>query len=59
MQQQLLEGRQLVSVARAAAMLDCSSDTIRRTFKDRLVRISPRRVGVRLADVLNLGDQQS
>lgn len=54
MQQQIIEGRQLVSVARAAAMLDCSPDTVRRTFKERMIRISPRRVGIRLSDVLKL-----
>jgi len=45
---------QLVSVARAAAMLDCSPDTVRRAFKDRMIRISPLRVGVRLSEILKL-----
>lgn len=43
----------LVSVADAATMLACSADTIRRVFKGRTVQISPRRVGIRLSDVLS------
>lgn len=42
---------QLVSVAKAAAMLDCSPETVRRIFRDRTIRISPRRVGVKLSDL--------
>ena len=44
----------LLDVRAVAAMLDCSPDTVRRTFRDRLVRISRRRVGIRLSDVLKL-----
>jgi hypothetical protein len=42
----------IVSVRKAAELRDCSTDTIRRTFKDKMVRVSKNRVGLRLGDVL-------
>lgn len=48
MQQQL----QLVSVSKAAEMLTCSHDTVRRVFRGKMVQVSRRRVAIRLSDIL-------
>ena len=51
--QDIVSRNRLVSVSEAATMMACSNDTIRRQFRERMVRISPRRVGIRLADLLD------
>ena len=49
-----LELRRVVSVDEAARLLNLSSKTVRRRYADKLVRVSERRVGLRVADVLAL-----
>ena len=49
-----LELRRVVSVDEAAQLLNLSSKTVRRRYADKLVRVSERRVGLRVADVLAL-----
>jgi hypothetical protein len=44
----------IVSLEDAAALTSLSPDTIRRTFRSKLVKLSPRRVGLRLRDCLML-----
>ena len=50
--QDIVIRNRLVSVSEAATMMACSTDTVRRVFKDRMVQISPRRVGIRMSDLL-------
>jgi hypothetical protein len=47
-----IEKRRLITVQQAADLKAISVDTFRRTFPDLIRKISPRRVGVRLGDVL-------
>ena len=51
-----VELMRLVSVKEAARLRGVSPDTIRREFKDKIIRISKGRVGLRLRDVLSLPD---
>jgi hypothetical protein len=47
-----VEGMRVVSIKEAARLRGVSEDTIRWTLKHRIVRLSPRRIGLRLRDVL-------
>jgi hypothetical protein len=49
-----LELNRIVSLAEAARLSSMSEDTIKRRFPEKLVRLSPRRLGVRVADALML-----
>jgi hypothetical protein len=53
-----IERRRLIMIGEAANLLGCSEDTIRRKAARgeglKLFKISPRRVGIRLGDVLAL-----
>jgi predicted DNA-binding protein (UPF0251 family) len=49
---QEIEARRLVSIAEAAQLLSVSRDTVRRQYKDRFVRVSTRRLALRLRDIL-------
>jgi DeoR/GlpR family transcriptional regulator of sugar metabolism len=48
----------IVSVAEAARMRGVSTDTIRREFKTKMVRVSKGRVGLRLRDVVTLPTEE-
>jgi hypothetical protein len=50
-----LELNRIVSLAEAAALRGVSKDTIKRRYPEIIIKLSPRRVGVRLRDALNLG----
>jgi hypothetical protein len=49
-----LELNRIVPLAEAARLSSLSEDTIKREFPHWLVRLSPRRLGVRVADALRL-----
>ena len=44
----------IVSLEQAARLCSLSADTIKRRHGDRLVQLSPRRVGIRIRDALLL-----
>jgi hypothetical protein len=44
--------QQIVSLKEAARLQGSSVDTIRRTQSDKIIRISPRRLGIRVRDAL-------
>jgi hypothetical protein len=47
-----IELQRIVSLKEAAKLQGSSTDTIRRRQPDKIIRISPRRVGMRLRDAL-------
>ena len=49
---QEIENRRLVSVREAASLLSVSADTIRRTYASKIIKVSKRRVALRLADIM-------
>jgi hypothetical protein len=46
----------IVSLEQAAELCSLSADTIKRRHRDKLIRLSPRRTGIRLRDALMLAD---
>jgi hypothetical protein len=46
----------IVSLEQAARLCSLSADTIKRRWPNKLVKLSPRRVGIRLRDALMLVD---
>jgi hypothetical protein len=46
----------IVSLREAAQLAGCSEDTLKRRHSSKIVRISPRRLGMRIRDALLLGD---
>jgi hypothetical protein len=49
-----VELQRIVPLQEACRLLNVSKDTIRREFKDKIVKLSPRRYGMRLCDALKL-----
>jgi hypothetical protein len=49
-----IETQRVITLVEASRMLSISVDTIKRRHADKIVRLSPRRCGMRLGDVLNL-----
>ena len=49
-----LELDRIVTLKRAAELMGVSEKTVRRTFRDKFIRLSPRRLGMRVRDVLIL-----
>jgi hypothetical protein len=49
------EMERIVSVREAAQMCSLSTDTLRRRYASKFIRLSPRRIGMRVADVLAIG----
>jgi DeoR/GlpR family transcriptional regulator of sugar metabolism len=49
---QEIEARRLVSIQEAAQLLSVSCDTVRRQYKDRFIRVSKRRLALRLRDIM-------
>lgn len=45
----------ILSLQEAALLRGCSTDTLKRRFPDKIIRVSPRRRGMRLRDALQLG----
>jgi hypothetical protein len=54
-----LHGEQMLSLAEAAQLTSLSLDTLRRRHADKIVVLSPRRRGMRLRDVLAIGNAAS
>jgi hypothetical protein len=50
-----LEGERIVGLQDAAELSGISVDTWKRRYQHLLIRLSPRRLGVKLRDVLSLG----
>jgi len=48
-----IESRRLICLSDAARLLSISTDTLKRRYRDKLIRVSPRRLAMRLDDVLN------
>jgi hypothetical protein len=46
----------IVSLEQAAELCSLSADTIKRRWPNKLVKLSPRRVGIRLRDALMLSE---
>lgn len=53
-----LEGERIISLVEAAAIAGISPDTLRRRYGHLIIHISPRRRGIRLRDVLSIGQPQ-
>jgi hypothetical protein len=50
-----LEGMRIVSVPEAARLTNISTDTFRRQYPHLILRLSSKRIGVRVRDVLAIG----
>jgi hypothetical protein len=50
----LIERLRIISLPEAARLAGCSVDNLKRHHADRLIRLSPRRLGMRLQDALML-----
>ena len=53
-----LEGERIIGLREAAEIAGVSTDTLRRRYGHLVIRLSPRRVGIRLRDVLSIGQPQ-
>jgi hypothetical protein len=52
-----IEMQRIVSLAEAARLRGVSLDTLRRTQRDKFVKLSPRRLGMRVFDALYALDE--
>jgi hypothetical protein len=50
-----LEQGRIITLQEAAKLSSISIDSWKRNHKDKIVKLSPRRLGVKLADVLAIG----
>jgi hypothetical protein len=50
-----IEGQRIVPLKEAARMAGVSVDTLRKHYRHLIVRVGPKRVGMKLASVLALG----
>jgi hypothetical protein len=50
------EMRRIVGLAQAAELTGLSIDTIKRRYREKIITLSPRRRGMRLGDVLAIGE---
>ena len=53
-----LEGERIISLYEAAEIAGISTDMLRRRYGNLIIHISPRRRGIRLRDVLSIGQLQ-
>jgi hypothetical protein len=49
----------IVTLREAAQLAGCSEDTLKRRHSSKIIRISPRRLGMRIRDALFLADDSS
>ncbi len=49
------ELNRVLTLSQAAHLCSLSIDTLRRRYKDKILRLSPRRSGIRVRDVLAIG----
>jgi hypothetical protein len=54
-----VEMQRVVSIPEAARLCGLSTDTLRRRHRDKFIRLSPRRIGMRVGDVLDIGKPTS
>jgi hypothetical protein len=54
-----LELQRIVSLQEAARLAGCSQDTLRRNHRDKIVKVSDRRQGMRIKDALMLSTETS
>jgi hypothetical protein len=52
-----IELQRVITLREAAGIAGISLDTIRRRYPQIIIKLSPRRVGVRLRDVLAIGER--
>jgi hypothetical protein len=50
-----IEGQRIVPLKEASRLAGVSVDTLRKHYRNLIVRVGPKRVGMRLGDVLSLG----
>jgi hypothetical protein len=53
----LVEKLRIVSLSEAVRLSGISEDGLRRHFRDKFIKLGPRRVGMRLGDVLRLREK--
>ncbi len=51
-----LERRRIIPLSQAAEITSLSEDSLRRHHRDKIRKIGPRRIGMRLGDVLDIGE---
>jgi hypothetical protein len=51
-----LELNRIVTLEQAAKLCSLSADTIQRRWPDKLIKLSPRRIGIRVRDALMLAE---
>jgi hypothetical protein len=51
-----LELRRVLLLSEVTAFTTLSADSLKRNHSDKILRLGPRRLGMRLADVLAIGD---
>jgi hypothetical protein len=51
---EFLRLKRIASLAEVAQLTGLSVDTLKRNYRDRIIRLSPRRVGMRIEDALQL-----
>jgi hypothetical protein len=51
-----LELSRIIELPEASRLSSLSIDTIKRRYKDKLIKLSPRRLGIRLRDALLLSE---
>ena len=54
-----VEANRIVDLRKGAALSSLSPDTIKRRYPEKLVRLSPRRLGIRVGDALMLSKEKS
>jgi hypothetical protein len=52
-----VELQRIVSFKEAIRLSGLSRDTLKRKYRDKIIKLSPRRLGMRLGDVLSLNYQ--
>jgi hypothetical protein len=50
-----IELRRVLPLEQATEITNLSRDTLKRNFPDKIIRLSPRRLGMRLSDALAIG----
>ena len=53
----LLELDRIVTLKQAAELMGVSMSTLRRHYTDKMIKLSERRLGMRIKDALQLGEQ--
>ena len=51
-----IEGQRIVPLKEASRLAGVSVDTLRKHYRALIVRVGPKRVGMRLVDVISIGE---